>query len=331
MMGEYLTLLAIGLVAGLTGGLLGIGGSVVMIPGMTLLLGPAQHLYQGAAMIVNFFVVLPAVIEHRRAQAILGPIVRVTIPAAVVGVIVGVWVSAGSWFEGIYEVRLSRLFGVFLLYVAAYNVYRLLGNRRLAAMDTQAARALPSWKIAALIGFPTGLLGGLLGIGGGTIAVPLQQVLLRVPLRRAIANSATTILPLSLIGAFYKNYCNAHVGIPFAESLSLALCLMPTAIIGGYLGGRITHIVPRRALRLAFVLLMCYAGVSLIRRCARLQRPTTAPAVPASVSQPLGKRTPPRKSCAPGPVGLRPRAGAAQIGSSVPCFSTDTAKGEGSE
>jgi len=287
---ECFTLLAIGLVAGLTGGLLGVGGSVVMIPAMMLLLGPAQHLYQGAAMIVNFFVVLPAVFEHRRAGAILTPIVRVTIPAAIAGVIAGVWLSAGFWFRGHHEVYLSRPFGGFLLYVAAYNVYRLLGDRHYADVDAQTARALPVWKIAAWVGIPTGLVGGLLGIGGGAIAVPLQQVLLRIPLRKAIANSATTILPLSLIGACYKNYCNAQVGIPFVASLHLALCLIPTAIIGGYLGGRITHLVPRRALRIAFILLMCYAGVSLLRRRARLRYPSTAPEASAVISQPIRKR-----------------------------------------
>jgi len=285
-MDEYLTLLGIGLVAGLSGGLLGIGGSVVMIPAMTLALGPSQHLYQGAAMIASFFVAFPSVIEHRRAGAILGPIVRITLPTAVVGVLVGVWISAGPWFEGIYEVRLSRLFGMFLLYEAAYNAYRLYGNHQLAAMDDKAARAIPNWRIAVLVGIPTGLLGGLLGIGGGTIAVPLQQTLLRVPLRKAIANSATTILPLSLIGAFYKNYCNVQAGIPLADSLHLALCLIPTAIIGGYIGGRITHIMPRRILRLVFVVLMCYAGVSLIRKCAQPQHPTTAPVAAAVISQP---------------------------------------------
>ena len=69
---EMLILMAIGLCAGLLGGLLGIGGSVVMIPAMSVIFGPAQHLYQGAAMIVNFFVVIPAVIQHRRAGATRG-------------------------------------------------------------------------------------------------------------------------------------------------------------------------------------------------------------------------------------------------------------------
>jgi len=261
--------MAIGLVAGLTGGLLGVGGSVVMIPGMTLFFGPAQHLYQGAAMMVNFFVVLPAIYQHLRAKAVLAPIVKTTIPSAVIGVVGGVWLSSGWWFQGANEIRLSRIFGFFLFYIAAYNIYRLFGKQRMAEMDADKARKLPKWRVAMLVGVPTGMIGGLLGIGGGAIAVPLQQVLLRVPLRRAIANSAVTILPLSLVGATYKNFSNAHTGVAFADAFQLAIFLIPTAIVGGFLGGRLTHVIPRRVLRVAFIMLMCYAGYALVSRCER--------------------------------------------------------------
>ena len=80
----YLLLIALGLVAGGSGGLLGIGGSLVMIPGMILLFGAEgrqagqdpQHLYQAAAMIVNFFVVLPAVVRHSQARATIPFVIR---------------------------------------------------------------------------------------------------------------------------------------------------------------------------------------------------------------------------------------------------------------
>ena len=269
---NHLVLVPIGLVAGMLGGLLGIGGSVLMIPAMMLVFDePNQHLYQGAAMIVNFFVALPAVLQHYRARAILRSIVRVTIPAAGASVIVGVMLSNGPWFRGDNEVFLSRTFGVFLLYTAAYNVYRLVSRQQFPDVKEADAAAIPTWKIAATVGVPMGVVGGLLGIGGGALAVPLQQVLLRMPLRKAIANSAVTIVLVSLIGATYKNYANAQVGIPFSGAAVLALCLIPSAIVGAFIGGRLTHVLPRRALRVAVILLMCYGGVSLIRRPAKAE------------------------------------------------------------
>jgi len=268
---DVVVLLSIGLCAGLLGGLLGVGGSVVMIPAMTLVFGPSQHLYQGAAMIVNLFVVLPAAIQHRRAGALLLPVVRVMIPTAIIGVLVGVWLSAGWWFAGQYEHYLSKVFGVFLLYVAGYNVYRLFVGQRRTDFTVDQAETIPSWKTAMVVGFPMGVVAGLLGIGGGSQAVPLQQVFLRLPLRQAIANSTVTIIFVSVIGAAYKNYANCAAGISLSQALTYAGCLIPTAIVGGWIGGRLTHTISRRALRIAFICLMCYAAQHMIRRPGRAQ------------------------------------------------------------
>ena len=50
----------IGLVGGCLGGMLGLGGSVFIIPALSLALGPNQHLYQAAALTANIFVAVAA-------------------------------------------------------------------------------------------------------------------------------------------------------------------------------------------------------------------------------------------------------------------------------
>ncbi len=281
---EYLALVLTGLAAGLLGGCLGIGGSVIMIPAMHILLGPAQHIYQGAAMIVNLFVVVPSVVQHRRAGVILRPVVRATIPAALLGVLLGVWISDSRWFHGADEIRLARAFGVFLLYEAAYNLYRLGSGRVLPEMREDVAAGLPWWRTTLLVGLPTGLIAGLLGVGGGVLAVPLQQLVLRIPLRRAIANSAATIIVVSLVGAIYKNLANARAGLEVMRSLQLACVLIPTAMVGGYWGARLTHVLPRRALRGVLVVLLLYCGMSLLKRCERVAAGDPRGASPAPSS-----------------------------------------------
>ena len=57
---DYFVLVMIGLVMGVFGGLLGIGGSAVMIPAMIIFFKGNQHLYQSSAMICNFFVAVSA-------------------------------------------------------------------------------------------------------------------------------------------------------------------------------------------------------------------------------------------------------------------------------
>ena len=73
---------AIGLMAGTLGGLLGVGGSVIMIPALTAIFGPEQHLYQAAAMAVNVGVAVPAAWRHHGAGAARRDVLRAKIGRA---------------------------------------------------------------------------------------------------------------------------------------------------------------------------------------------------------------------------------------------------------
>ena len=121
----YFILAGIGALMGVYGGLLGIGGSVVMIPALVLLWGENQHLYQASAMICNFFVAGSSALAHRKADALMPEVVKFLIPAAVVGVLAGVALSNSRLFAHGRSYLLARLFGIFLVYVVIYNCFRL--------------------------------------------------------------------------------------------------------------------------------------------------------------------------------------------------------------
>ena len=119
----------------------------------------------------------------------------------------------------------------------------------------------PTWR-KLVVGAPMGLLAGLLGIGGGSLAVPAQQIILRMPLRNAIATSAATIATISWLGAILKNAQLGDNGT-VARSLVLAGWLAPTAMIGGYIGGHLTHRVPRRLIRGIFAAVMILSALKI--------------------------------------------------------------------
>ncbi len=250
----------VGLLAGVLGGMLGVGGSVVMIPGLTLFLGPAQHLYQATAMIANVFVAVPATIRHRRAGAMHGPALRGMLPAAVLFILVGVWLSNRAVFAGVDgELWLRRVFALFLAYVIGMNVHRLFdGSGRDGDPPVSEAEHVTTTR-GGVVGAIMGTVAGLLGIGGGAVAVPMQQVLLRLPLRSCIANSSAIICVSAAVGAVYKN-----LTLPgeyrWQTSLLIAALLAPSAFIGGRIGASLTHRLPLRQVRLAFVLLMFAAA-----------------------------------------------------------------------
>jgi uncharacterized membrane protein YfcA len=292
---ELLVQAAIGFIAGLLGGLLGVGGSIIIIPGLILYLsqtgryyGSQQHLLQAAAMICNVFVAAPSVCAHYRAGMIMRPVVLLLVPGALLGILAGVTVSDSSLFARQNGVYLAMILAGFLVYVAAYNGWRLVHGSDLETGFDERPR--PSALGVGAVGLTMGFFAGLLGIGGGAVCVPMQQVFLRIPLRRAIANSATTIVCVSAIGAVYKNATlPALHGIPLDASLQLALMLIPTAIVGSYLGGFLTHVLPRRVLRGVFIVFMLTMAYLTFTRAWKAsdrqpQPPAEKPAQVSSIS-----------------------------------------------
>jgi uncharacterized membrane protein YfcA len=120
------------------------------------------------------------------------------------------------------------------------------------------------WSKIVLVAIPTGLIAGLLGIGGGLLAVPLQHRWLRVPMRTAIANSTSLIVVTSLIGATVKNYAYMRDTGYSLEPLGLAAVLIPAAMIGSTYGSRWVHRLPLRLLKTAFFLLLLAVSIRLM-------------------------------------------------------------------
>ena len=259
---------------GLLGGLLGIGGSVVMIPALVFAFGENQHLYQAAAMICNFFVALSSVFVHHKAQVMVPWVLKRLIPAAVIGIIAGVAWSNSAMFAGSRSYLLARIFGAFLVYVAVYNSYRFYLELRHGHTEIPKHEAVPHRGLySILIGATTGLAAGLMGIGAGTVAVPLQQVILKMPLRRAISNSAATIVSIAWIGAIYKNATLGRHDIVFTAlksssvyllSLRIAALVIPGAILGGFWGGHLMHKLPVHWVRAVFIVVVVVASIRLL-------------------------------------------------------------------
>lgn len=261
---DYLLLIIVGFVAGVSAGLLGIGGSVVMIPGLVLIFGGGQqHLYQAAAMIVNFFVIAPAVVRHRQAKATLWPVIRLTIPSSIIGAVAGVYASDMPVFRRGGQGYLQIAFALFLVYVVLYNLWRLQRGPVVRRTDGRGPLRFSSVLIVLLVGLPAGLLAGLLGIGGGLFAVPAQQMALKIRLPNAIANSAATILCSSIVGAAVKNYHLSEHGFTVSQSVMLAACLIPSAMIGSWVAAAKVHQWPVAAIRVVFVVVLAYSAVKV--------------------------------------------------------------------
>ena len=110
----YLLLGVLGVAAGVLAGLFGVGGGVIIVPGLLLLAKLDQHSATGTSLAALLLPVgILGVLEfHKRGQ------VNILFAAAIaVGLVVGALLGA-KLAGGMSDVMLRRLFGVFLLVVA---------------------------------------------------------------------------------------------------------------------------------------------------------------------------------------------------------------------
>ena len=118
-MTEIIILVLIGLFAGVTGGTLGLGGGLIVIPALTLLLGFSQHTAQGTslAMMIPPIGILAAINYYKSDH--------IDFRAAIILVIAFV---IGSYFGSIIALNLSarnlqKIFGFILILVALKMIF----------------------------------------------------------------------------------------------------------------------------------------------------------------------------------------------------------------
>jgi len=260
---EILVLVGVGLAAGLLGGLLGIGGGIVNVPAIALLLGRDIHLAQAASMNVTIFVAIPASIRHWKLGGINVQAVRHIVPFGVVGILLGV--TASIWIPNDW---LGWIFGLFLVYVFWANLQRLLRSNGQRDGDEGAATSVTRVRCGA-VGSLAGFGAGLLGIGGGLITVPLSQLICRMPLRQCIATSSTVMVFTAIVGATFKDITLPDVpgiagDITWYTPLEISVWLIPTCLIGSWIGARLTHVMPLKTVRAIFLVLVAVAAVKML-------------------------------------------------------------------
>ena len=114
-----------GIASGIIAGM-GMGGGTLLIPALTLLLGVAQRQAQGVNMLAFIPAAAIALMIHRRAGRLD---MKKSIPAIVSGIGGAVIGSlAAGWIR---EETLKRVFGIFLMVMAAGEIRTTLKQNRI--------------------------------------------------------------------------------------------------------------------------------------------------------------------------------------------------------
>jgi uncharacterized protein len=119
MPAELIASLGLGLLAGLLAGVMGVGGGMIVVPGLTLVFGLSQQAAQGTSLAVMVVTAPSAAFEHARH----GNVIWRLVPMLAVGAALGA--PLASWSaQGLPHAWLVRAFALFLLATSIHTLIR---------------------------------------------------------------------------------------------------------------------------------------------------------------------------------------------------------------
>lgn len=124
------------------------------------------------------------------------------------------------------------------------------------------AGAIDHPVLLVVAGFLAGVLGGIVGIGGGILAVPALVYAAGLGQRAAIATSLAAMVPMSIAATMRQR---AYGNVRLAECLTLGVL----GIAGAAVGATLADLLPERLLRIGFGVLMLLIAGQLIRGTRR--------------------------------------------------------------
>jgi uncharacterized membrane protein YfcA len=252
---ELMLLIAGGLIAGMFGGLLGIGGGIVLMPILRFAVGLPPAEAAATTVIAVFFTTLGGSYRHYKVGHVE---LRSIVPVMAAGLVASTVFSLLFPLLARRGVWLDLGIGLVFLLVSA----RMLGEG-IPGLLQRAPELPPQPRVAGplphklSIGAVSGALPGLLGIGTGSILVPAFTFLLKAPIKTAAAASLTCFCCSAAVSAGFK-YTQGYVDVHFA----LPLCL--GTFVGANLGAVMNRHFPSPGLKLLFGLVFTLVSLRFI-------------------------------------------------------------------
>jgi uncharacterized membrane protein YfcA len=251
-----------GCAAGFTGGLLGIGGGLVVVPALAMLFA-AQHIAEplvmplaiGTSLASIVFTSLSSIHAHHKRGVVDWLLVRRTALGLLLGAALGAALSAYC--------SSATLKICFLVFAA------VAATQMLSGWQPRAARNLPGTVILFAVGAAIAGVSSLAGIGGTILSVPLMTWC-SVPLRNAVGTAGALNLPIALgsVVVFVVNGLDIEnlppMSFGFVHLPALAAIAAGSALAVPS-GAALSHRLPVAVLKKVFAIMMyIVAGEMLV-------------------------------------------------------------------
>lgn len=258
----FIIFLLIGCLVGFLSGLLGVGGGVVIVPALMWVFqyykalaipeNKMMHVAIGTSLAAMIITVLVAIYAHHKHRNIVWRLCFQLLPGTIVGVILGAWITSL-----LKSYVLSILFGILLILIAIYIFFlnkEKQENSRVISLN---------WTLYTIAGFVIGVCSGMLGVGGGSLVIPLL-LFLHFPINKASGTSVTVVLPIAVVGtlSFIITGNISHIDIPFGTGfiywpafLGIGIGSVLAVSFGTWVGRRANKILLRRVFSVLLLLI----------------------------------------------------------------------------
>lgn len=244
-------LVGVGLFSGVLSGLLGVGGGIVIVPALYhvfsyLGIDPSirMHLAVGTSLATIVPTAIRSVRSHYRRGAVDMALLRQWAVPLGIGVLIGTGLAVFARGR-----ELTMVFATVALVVAVQMAF--------VRHDWKLRESVPGGLPGALPPLGIGAFSAMMGIGGGTLAVPTLSML-GVPIHRSVATASGFGLIISIpgsIGFILAGWGNPLLPLPWYlgfVSLLGFVVLVPATLISVPWGVALAHWLKPRPLRWAF-------------------------------------------------------------------------------
>jgi uncharacterized protein len=248
--------LGIGFAAGLLNAVIGIGGGLLIVPGLVVV----RKLHPRVAVATSLGSVLLLSSVALGVHLITAPFTLSAWGAILLLIVGAIGSQVGGWL-------LLRIQTRWILF--AFSGITLISAAHLLAIGLDLLPPIvsgmpepPLWAYGVL-GFVGGLFSGLLGVGGGGLVILGMSVIFHTPVFAGlpIAQAVNTANSFSGVVAQWRSRT-----VLWRE----VFALVPSGLAGIAAGQVLALVLPADVLRVLFALFFLYIGVSLIRKGLRM-------------------------------------------------------------
>lgn len=257
-------LLVIGAFSGVIAGLLGVGGGIILVPAFlytftALGFGGPQVMQICLATSLCSIVVTSSrsVLSHNKRGAVDWEVLRTWAPGIVVGAVAGVVAAT--------NLRSATLQGIFGILGICVGLYLALGKS-----SWRLGEHLPGGALRAVLSTMIGFLSVLMGIGGGSFAVP-TMTLYGHPIHRAVATASGfgVLIAVPSVVAFLFVEVPAEFRPPLtvgAVNVPGFLIVIAMTWLTAPIGARLAHAMDPKPLRRVFAFFIIVVAMNMLRK-----------------------------------------------------------------